>query len=502
MSKRELQGQALRDFVQEQINQQATGTQTSLAPLDAVTATRAWLETLRAAEEFINLYKFGIDNDEARSALGSIRSDPISSQQARALHQMFSDVFSVGVATRFTPTLERIAAISACFRVHEMEAGKNLRTISDAVDYFQSRRRQMVALLYWMPTACRGSTPVEAWDALNIFLPIVETSCVGLTSLYRHLVLSHVHDDYKLTVADHGMRGNYQFDVLDDSYLEPERVAITEVPMAHVDHTMRARMLELDSGKIFSVAELCNDLLAMERGYSEFNLAATPFGQMARFIMECSRYARDDFHIEIASHELETLMQMCGIQSMARRRLIYSGKGYSDAINSFAAFILVGRTYLTTVTLLSRFAYNWKTICLNKIKRFQIRSGFIFEAKVKEELAKQGFDISDVKRIDGSEFDVLAIRDGVVYNVQCKNNLVDLARMENDPRLFARYNRGLDRYYADAIRKEEARELLVRRKFGASTVKHIVLSKFPVASKNGRVLAFREIGQFTARFVE
>jgi len=71
---------------------------------------------------------------------------------------------------------------------------------------------------------------------------------------------------------------------------------------------------------------------------------------------------------------------------------------------------------------------------------------------VKDALNEQGFFVSDVKRIERKEFDVVATKDGVVYNVQCKNNLVDLTRMEENPNLFARYNRRLDRYYADALR--------------------------------------------------
>lgn len=54
-------------------------------------------------------------------------------------------------------------------------------------------------------------------------------------------------------------------------------------------------------------------------------------------------------------------------------------------------------------------------------------------------------------------FDVIAMKNGIIYNVQCKNNLVDFPRMEKNPKMFARYNKRLDRYYADALRKEEQR---------------------------------------------
>lgn len=179
---------------------------------------------------------------------------------------------------------------------------------------------------------------------------------------------------------------------------------------------------------------------------------------------------------------------------------MYCGNSFEEAVNSFARFSTVGRTEVTTVTLLSMFAYSWKTFCLNRINRFQIRSGFIFEEEVKKALAHQGYVIPGIKRIEGHEFDVVATKDNFIYNIQCKNNLLDLARMEQDPKLFARYNLRLDKYYAQALRKEEERENLLLTKLGLSAVKHVVLSKFPLATKNPRVMAFREISQFSSRF--
>jgi len=149
---------------------------------------------------------------------------------------------------------------------------------------------------------------------------------------------------------------------------------------------------------------------------------------------------------------------------------------------------------------MTRFAYNWKSVCLNRVRRFQIRAGFIFEESVKEALSKQGFTVSDVKRINRREFDVVATLGDTIYNVQCKNNLVDLGRIAADPALFARYNRQLDRYYAKALSKEEAREELLRGKFGFSKVMHVVVSRFPVATDNPRVLPFNQIKYFRPKF--
>lgn len=500
MTTQKLVGVKAEELVQEQIRQHSTGIQDSLSVFDARSAVVAWLEALRGVEELINLPLFELEDEQAVVSLVNLRLDNLSPLLVASLQGMLAEHFEAGVARRFVHTLRRSAAIGSVFRMHGMESGEEFRTLGGAMAYFQSRRRQMVALLYWMPSACRGAELVDPLDALDAFLPIVEHSCVGLTGFYRHLVLLKIHDDYVLTVGSQSCKGNYSLDVLDESFLEPVRVSLTEVPHDRVNVAVLKHKMKVDSGRVFSVPELCNDLLAMEATYAEFKLGETTFGAMARFIVACSRDARDQYHIELKVSELKRLMVLCGLSTAAQRRLVYSGTGYTEAINSFAPFILVGRNYVTTVTLLSRFAYNWAAICLNKIKRFQIRSGFIFEQQVKDALCKQGFLVSDVKRIERQEFDVVATKNGAIYNVQCKNNFVDLTRMEDSPSLFARYNRRLDRYYADALRKEEGREELLKQWFGLEVVKHVVVSKFSVATKNPRILAFREISQFGERF--
>ena len=77
--------------------------------------------------------------------------------------------------------------------------------------------------------------------------------------------------------------------------------------------------------------------------------------------------------------------------------------------------------------------------------------------------------------------------------------MIDLSRIETDPALFARYNRRLDRYYAGALAKEEAREALLKERFGSSDVRHFVVSRFPIATTNCRIVCFNQIATFRDR---
>lgn len=500
MTTRRISGAAAEALLLDQVSQHSGGIRSTLAAFEAKSATSAWMSVLRGIDELINIPMFGLDDEDLVLKLLAVRLDDtfhIGVTRARA---MLVAELAPAVVDRLVQTLTMVSAIGHGYRMHGLECGEELRSVGGAVAYFQSRRRQMIALLYCIPGYCTGTQSVEPLDALNVFQPVVEYSCVGLTSLYRNLNLARIHDDFVLTVGPDRCHGNYFLETLDESFLEPDRVAITEVAHDLVDPDKLQQKLPLPRGQIFSAAELCNDLLTMEAWYAEFDLGKTDFGPMARFIVACCQHVIDDYYIKINSTDLYDLMMHCGLSTIAQRRLVYCGNSFEEAVNSFTPFITVGRSKFTTVTLLSRFAYSWKTFCLNKIKRFQIRSGFIFEREVKKAVADQGFVILDIKRIEGQEFDVVAAKNNVIYNIQCKNNLLDLARMEQNPKLFARYNRQLDKYYAQALRKEESRENLLLTKVGLSSVKHIVLSKFPLATKNPRVMAFREISQFSSRF--
>jgi len=498
----ELAGADAEALLVSQIGQHAGGIRGVLASFEVSSATSSWIETLRGIEEFINIPMFGLEDENLVCQLRAIRLDDPNWLLAHRLQirTMLLTELAPSVVDRYLRTLTMIAVVGNGIRMRGFPCGEQLRSVDGAVEYLQSRRRQMLAFLYCMPGYCKGSQRVEQLDALNQFIPIVEMSCVGLTSMYRQLLLAKMHDDFVLTAGSTMCHGNYSLDTLDEMYLEPDRLSMTEVQRDKIDTGKLQGRLSLPKGQIFSAAELCNDLMTMEAMYAEFDLGTTEFGPMARFIVACSERTQDNYHIRISQSELNSLMSLCALSTTARRKLVYTGDSFEEAVNSFAPFIEVAGNAVTTVTLLSRFALKWATFCLNRIKRFQIRAGFSFETLVRNALADQGFSIQQVKRIQYQEFDVIALKDGVIYNVQCKNNLLDLARMEQNQKLFLRYNRSLDRSYARALEKDEAREHLLLAQFGLSSVKHIVVSKFPLVTKNPRVMTYHRINEFGARF--
>jgi len=492
-------GPAAQALVEREIKAHSDGVIGALARFDGRRAFYTWLDTVRALEEFINLPLFGLNDAEALAeAIRLLRLDALDPGALAPIRVALAAKFGKAFAERFGATVLQASAIGAAFRMHGMfEAAAGLATVEHAVGYFQSRRRHLAAILYALPAVGQGKERLERLDTINQFLPLVEHSSVTLTGLYQNLMLARVFPDFSLDVGAHGFIANHHYEPLDRTFIEPERAGILE---------MRDRIaggapaLEpVDPRLLFSPAEMRNNIRLIEAAYAEFDLASTTFGPVAAFVRSSLAGCRDGYSVKLGARDFDRLASQAGLSTTMREQLVHRGGDLVACTNAIAPFIVVGETLVSTVTFLGRYLYYWKSACLNRSRRFQIRSGFIFENSVKAALAKQGFAVTSVKRIDRKEFDVVATLGGVIYNLQCKNNLVDLARIESDPARFARYNRQLDRSYARALAKEEAREVLLKHRLGIDEVRHLVISRFPVATTNPRVIAFSRIGELRQR---
>ena len=135
---------------------------------------------------------------------------------------------------------------------------------------------------------------------------------------------------------------------------------------------------------------------------------------------------------------------------------------------------------------------------MEKKKKFQIDSGFVFENEVKRVVEEFGYDVRcDVKRINRKEFDVVCVKDDCIYNFQCKNNSVGVSLQGEDWfRWTCSAIRRLNRYYEKELSKEDNREELLKQKIGLDTVKSFVISRFPVISNNPRIINFNGLRKF------
>lgn len=496
-----VQGDPLRVLLREQIDQHSRGLQAALAPFNAESAVKAWLETLRAVEEFINLPLFGLDDEAIEAALLALPIDAAISRprRLRAVRHQIAYRYGEAFARRFTTLLMQGTAIGHAFAQHGIAAGAaGFISVGTMVGYLQSRRRHLVALLYTLPARCTGRVPVLPLDTLNQFLPLVELNGVTLTGLYQQLMLAEAFPNYSVVLDSHGFQGSREYPALDALFLEPERASIVEVHAASPNSVVLATLEPVRPDRLFSAAELRNDIRLLEAAYAEFDLTNSDFAPAAGLVRRLSDLAEDDYWISLTTAQFDDVAADMALPHSLRRALIHHGDTYVANTNSYAPFIAVAGEVRTTVTLLSRFLYYWKNVCLYKIRRFQIRSGFIFEQTIAAVLERQGFALTGIKRLNRKEFDVVAVRDGVIFNIQCKNNLVDLSRLESDVGLFVRYNKARIAGYERALRKEAGREALLTAELGLARVEHFVVTRFPVASDNTRIIPFSRIDDLEA----
>lgn len=465
----------------------------TLASFEPKSTFDVWFSTYRGIEELINL-PGELKDDAFRDRIMLLDMTGVA-RELPAIHTGLKAQFTPSVAARLLKTLCQVQAIAISFAMHKISAARQMVTVGAAIGYLQSRRRHLLAFLHTIPGVCRGAQKLGELDGLNQFMYLIETAGLATTSMHQNLMLARVYPDFEFVVNHVGGLASHSFNALDALFLEPERTAITE--MADVDFS-GFKPVPVSSSLIFSKEELENNLGLISIAYSEFNLQDTTYGSLAAFTRRLLPSVVDDYFVRLTSKQFDQLCTATRLPESLKKALVVAGSDYVKNTSTYAPFTCAGGDLVTSVTLLSRFANHWKNTCLNRIRRYQIRSGFIFEKSVRTALREQGFHVTDIKRVGHAEFDVVATLGGVIYNVQCKNNLVDLNRIEADVKRFVRYNRTLDQAYKKALQKEHAREDVLLKKLGLSEIRHFLVSRFPVATQNPNVIAFGEIHRFKA----
>ena len=497
----EIRGDEAKKIITDQIEKHRNGILSSLAPFEPIDTFHKWHTTIRSVEELINVSRFGIDDPTFESELRSI---PLDMQLLKnptlliPIQNELSKLFNPKLAQRFTVLALQTAAINIGFQAKGQNGfgyGLNLRTMGAAIDYFQSRRRHLVSLLYSIPNACIGNKTLNSMDTLNVILPIVEHSCVTLTGLHQQAALANIFSDFCLYSDGAGFQASHQFQPLENYFLEPERASVYDMYELRQDQIHLPTMEVIAPEKIFSAAELRNNIRLIEATYESFALNDTDFTTLAKLVFAFSRYCSDDYIVQIDKDKFhsylaaQTHMAPEKLESLLLNRLL----DYESNTNAHHPFMDLGSVVISNVTLLSRFLYNFKNFQLGSRRRFQIHSGFIFEDMVKRDLAGMSFQVTDIKRINRKEFDVVTIYKGEIYNFQCKNNYVDLRLVNMDQKKFVRYNRSLASYYERALVKEKEREDLLLTKLGLPKISHFIISRFPIFTQNPNIFAYNAL---------
>lgn len=475
-----------------------------LSELDATDTFYKLHNIVLSIEEFINIPLHEIDdiNDMNIILYTPLHMRFLEDEQVLNTINIIQNTFDNNIATRFIKLLEMTIAINNSFKLHGInlfDDGTYLDTIGSAVMYYQSRRRYLIILLYLIPKISKGTQKIPKNDLLNELLPIIELNCIPITSINNNQVLDKIYSDFYLVSDGFKVTGNYHYQPLDELFLEPERIPIVDQVIFRNEQLSTLNLFTEPENKVFSIAELKNSILLIESAYTFYKIEDSDFTMYKDIIFNILEYSDDNYFISISKEEFKKIILNYSNTNKTKiyNNLLNTSTDYIINLNSFHPLIELDLKYISNVNLLMRFLYYFKNIVLNRKKRFQIHAGFVFEDIVKQQLSDAGFFITDIKRINRKEFDVVTIKNNIIYNFQCKNNLIDLTCLKAFQKKFIRYNKYLVNYYKKALIKEENRESLLQKKLGITTINHYVVSRFPVITNNERIISFNNLQNWT-----
>lgn len=474
-----------------------------LSQLDATDTFYKWHNIVLSIEEFINILLHEIDdNNDMETILSApLCINPLENGQLIKAIQIIQNTFNNNIATRFINLLDVTIKISYSYKIYGLnlfDDGSNLNTIGCAVRYYQSRRRYFITLLYLIPKISKG-TQIFSMDDLFIELSaIIELNCIPVTSINNNKILHQLYNDFHVVSDGHMLTGNYHYQPLDELFLEPERISIVDQMRYRNEQISPPSLFTESENKVFSIVELKNSILLIESAYTFYKIEDSDFTMFKDIVFNLLEHSDDNYFISISKEEFEKIIVNYSNTNKTKiyNNLLNTSTDYIVNLNSFHPLIELDLKYESNVNLLMRFLYYFKNIFLNRKKRFQIHAGFIFEDIVKKELSNAGFFVTDIKRINRKEFDVVTIKNNIIYNFQCKNNLIDLTYLQAFQKKFIRYNKYLVNYYKKALLKEEHREGLLQNKLGINTINHYVVTRFPVISNNKRIISFNNLQSF------
>ena len=452
-----------------------------------------WQRLVRSIDELINL-PLEIEDDKFFNDFISLDFDfskASNGMQFQHVCSLLKSKFNENVSSRFQHLVMMSFAIGKAFEMQGQDLG--LSSIANGIAYYQSRRSYFVATLNLIPKISKGAKVITYIDTLNELLPMLENCLVQVTTAYYNLLINQCLPDFEMISDGKIAKGNFHYEHLEELFLNPQRLSLIDQLELRSEMVKPVDLLGKSDEKIFSFSEVRNTLSLFRAAYGRYEVSASvEFNEIELLLDKISSFVRHDFHIIVDEKSYKE------IASGFKKIVLYNDStDYFNILNSYAPFQKVDKNYYSTVVLFTRFVHNTLSAVLLKNKTFQIHSGFVFEEKASKILEEKGYKPTGFKRISQKEFDLITVKDGKVYNFQCKNNLINISSVGLDYKKMGRLNNRLCRYYENALIKEEGRENLILSQTGLTDVSHFVISRYPVITRNNRIINFNKLEDWT-----
>lgn len=483
-----IEGEELIDFMMERVQELIDELKEQLFCYNTKQIFCVWFNYVRQVEEFVNIfYELG-----AEFVLGSKCIHISDEREMNLITSVIEETFGQNVLSRFQGLVNLFTGFTTKELIDDKVVRVPIGTLYDMWDYLQKRRLHIMTILNLIPVYANGDKPFEHEEIRNKMEEWIEGILMNITLGCHAILESKCLPDFHGEMTSRGIKFSHHYSHLEDMFMEPQRLTILDLEKYRSIRFEERRCKKTKS--ICSLEEfditLYNDTLYYER-YGL--LDNKKYQSLVAFMNKMKGYFKDNYLIEVPQEDFVSLCQQHKELDLYRKM-----DDFYDMQNSRYGFVRVEDTYYSTYFMLIRYYVNYIEKLLRRNKRYQIDSGFIFEDKVKEIAAKYGFDVKEgCKRIDHREFDVVCIKDGTIYNFQCKNNYMSVSSIGVKESVKAsRYNRRLVNYYEKALNDEVDKEHHLVEKLGIDKIKHFVISRFPVMTDNEKVIPFNRLKEW------
>lgn len=436
-----------------------------------------WFNFVRMVEEFINIrYELGVTY--------SLISKSVHIKKKCEMDMLTSaikDIFGQEVMKHF----EELVGV---FLIYDI-------TIDELWHFLQKRRLHIMTILNLIPIYANGNIIISPSDISCIIKKWIDEKLMNITTGCQTILVAKCLPTFFVEINQSKVRFSYDYTHLEDEYLEPQRLSIVDLEKYRSIRFKERKFKKTQS--ICSLEEYDINLYNDTLYYKKYGILQNKkYQSLIAFMNDMKVYIKDEYRIEVPQKDFEQIRKRYEELDLYKEM-----DDFYDIQNSRYGFVKLGNTYFSTYFMLTRYYVNCLENILRRNKTFQIDSGYVFEEKVKEIVVKYGFIVQKgCKRIDHKEFDVVCVKDDIIYNFQCKNNYLNVASIgikEND---VARvYNGKLIKYYEGALQKEKNRENLLMKKLGINKIKHLVVSRFPVITDNESIIPFNRLEEWLGK---
>ena len=483
----EMEGEELIEYLTNGVNSSIDVLKKRMSGYDRNTLFDIWLIFVRQMEEFINIwYELGASCEELFKCIHLDRKSELEE-----FGSLVEEKFGADVNARFLDLADLFIGYAEVDFDGKRIVERPVDNLYDLLIFLQSRRLHIMTILNLIPIYAQGDSSFYRENItrkMDEWIGMLMTITTGCQAILEAQCLP----DFCAKVIHNRLVFSHQYTHLDKYFLEPQTLTPVELELYRNE-----QLGDRDAKKEMSICSREEYELTMknEKAYNErYGITEKEeYKELMAFMDEMKMYFKDNYAIEVPKSDFDRLYETYG-----NLELYNAMEEFDDIENSRYGFVHKDGVYYSTYFMILRYYTNCVMKMLRRRRKYQIEASFVFEEQVKSVVRKYGFDVkTDCKRIERKEFDVVCVKDGTIYNFQCKNNYINVSTIGlKETAATCRRNKYLNSYYKAALRKEEGREHLLKGKLGINRVKHYVISRYPVISDNERVIPFNRLEEW------